>query len=272
MSNRTKEHDNGAAMCACEHSATEHHPDGQGYMRCRAEGCNCGWRTHKDAYLPSNRLVMTPREIAQFVADCRTLIAHSRTFYELRDALSKAVWLIESNMQPDETSDAQLSEAKEIIRVLLRGEKVNVDRMEALLGPAGSPLETPAAQKPVAWRKYADSAYELKPRWFYVTERPSVKPDEWEPLYAGATQEPSDRGLAEVRDRSANVALTCSGACRYSNGAFIADPACDTHGSQVKASGPIVVREHFCSHCKHNYGKHKPGCPFNATPGERDIS
>jgi hypothetical protein len=50
---RTKEHDNGAAMCACEHSATEHHPDGKGHIRCRAEGCNCGWRTHKDAYTSS---------------------------------------------------------------------------------------------------------------------------------------------------------------------------------------------------------------------------
>lgn len=60
-----------------------------------------------DTNPPSKPLVMTPGEISQFLADCRTLIAHSRTFYEVRDALSKAVWLIESNMQPVETSTSR---------------------------------------------------------------------------------------------------------------------------------------------------------------------
>ena len=27
-----------------------------------------------------------------------------------------------------------------------------------------------------------------------------------------------------------------------------------------QATGPIVVREYFCSYCKHNYGKHLPDC------------
>lgn len=35
--------------------------------------------------------------------------------------------------------------------------------------------------------------------------------------------------LTEVRDRSANAALTCSGACRYNNGVLVIDPACETH-------------------------------------------
>lgn len=61
-----------------------------------------------DTNPPSKPLVMTPGEISQFLADCRTLIAHSRTFYEVRDALSKAVWLIESNMQPVETTAPRL--------------------------------------------------------------------------------------------------------------------------------------------------------------------
>jgi len=53
----------------------------------------------------TSKVVMTPQETAQFVADCQTLIAHSRTFYEVRDALSKAVALIQSNMQPSETDE-----------------------------------------------------------------------------------------------------------------------------------------------------------------------
>jgi len=55
--------------------------------------------------LPSSKVVMTPQETAQFVADCQTLIAHSRTFYELRDALAKAVAFIQSNAQPIETDE-----------------------------------------------------------------------------------------------------------------------------------------------------------------------
>ena len=36
-------------------------------------------------------------------------------------------------------------------------------------------------------------------------------------------------GLAEVRDETANAALTCSAACRYNNGVLVIDPACETH-------------------------------------------
>lgn len=45
----------------------------------------------------SNPMILTPREISEFIADCRILIAHSRTFYEVRDALSKAVAIIETS-------------------------------------------------------------------------------------------------------------------------------------------------------------------------------
>lgn len=49
------------------------------------------------ADITSNQLGMTPSDIVRFIVDCRTLIAHSGTFYEVRDALSKAVAIIDSS-------------------------------------------------------------------------------------------------------------------------------------------------------------------------------
>ena len=63
----------------------------------RPQGCQC---QHCSPPQPaaSNQLNLTPREIADFLASCRTLIAHSRTFYEVRDALAKAVAIIEESV------------------------------------------------------------------------------------------------------------------------------------------------------------------------------
>lgn len=58
---------------------------------------------------------------------------------------------------------------------------------------------------------------------------------------AGSSEEPSADGLTEVRDRTANVALTCGGACRYHNSVFVADPECGIH---------------FCPKCNQSM----PGC------------
>jgi hypothetical protein len=74
--------------------------------------------------------------------------------------------------------------------------------------------------------------------------------------------------LALVRDRTANVALTCTGACRYNNGVFIVDPACESHGSPVETSGRVIPR---CPECLSNaqrngYTVHSPECPAEKSP------
>jgi hypothetical protein len=81
--------------------------------------------------LTSNPLGMTPSDIAQFVADCRILIANSKTLYEVRDALSKAVVLIESNAHETGESAAELAFYRASMPESLRWDRVDSNVKEA---------------------------------------------------------------------------------------------------------------------------------------------
>lgn len=65
-----------------------------------------------------------------------------RTLLHERDSWRENYWMrmeeIGKQSSPEEPDDAQLREARDIVRTLLAGKRVNVDRMEALLGPVDS--------------------------------------------------------------------------------------------------------------------------------------